>query len=513
MIRAMATRLADPGPLHDADLVVVGAGVTGLAVARALLRARPDLRVLVLESKQSAGGNIRTEREDGFLIDAGPDSFIRTKPHALALCRDLGLESEFIGTEDVARHVYVAHAGRLELLPGGMALAIPTRLDPLVKTPLLTFRGKLRMLAEPLVSRRTAPTDESILSFFARRVGEEGAEKLAGPLLSGIYAGDVSKLSIRATFPQLVALEKKHGSLVRGLLAEELAREGKSGRARPSMRDVLAWLRREGEARAASPFVSFRGGMGTLVDALVRSLPDGTLRLGTEVRALSRRDDGVYHVEVDGGAVRARAVVLATPAHVAAGLAPDAALARELGEIPYVSTATVFFALDRARVAHSLEGFGFIVPRGEARVLAATWVSSKWRGRAPAGASLIRAFVGGARDPELVESSSDEELVALAKLDLERLMGPLGAPRFTRVYRYARSSPQPVVGHVERLERIRARLSALPGLYVTGAAYDGVGIPDCVRQAEETAKAALEGPLRDAPGQGAPLRATAQPRH
>jgi oxygen-dependent protoporphyrinogen oxidase len=470
------------------SIVVVGGGLTGLSAAYAIHRARPDVELRLFEARSRIGGNVATEREDGFVIDAGPDSFVRTKPDALDLCRELGLESELIPTCEAARHVFVAHDGRLERMPGGMVLAVPTRLRPLLDTPLLSSMGKLRLLAEPLVPPDRSGDDESIDSFFARRIGQEGADRLAGPLLGGIYAGDVSKLSIGSTFPELVRLEREYGSLLRGFLARELA----GGRA-PGIREVYAWLRRNGDARAASPFLSLRKGMGSLIDALARALPADAVQTGAPVTSI-KRVDGRFRIEAGGESVVAHSVILAAPAHVAAGLVPDAALARELSGIPYVSTATVFFGLDRAAVAHGLEGFGFIVPKGEAGVLASTWVSSKWAARAPEGGALVRAFVGGARAEALVESSTDADLVRLARSELERFMGPLGTPRFTRVYRFVNASPQPHVGHRKRLERIAARLQALPGLYVAGAAYDGVGIPDCVRQARAAAGAALRRP-------------------
>jgi oxygen-dependent protoporphyrinogen oxidase len=293
------------------------------------------------------------------------------------------------------------------------------------------------------------------------------------------------------TFPQLAALERTHGSLLRGLLAQELSKDGATTHS-PSAADVFRWLRRSGEAQAPSPFLSFRNGMGTLIDALEGSLPAGSIHTSSPVDAVIPRSGGGYSVRVSGGeAFEADAVVLTTPAHAAANIVGDADLCRELSAIPYVSTAIVFFALDAALVKHDLRGFGFIVPPGESPLLASTWVSSKWQGRAPAGRALVRAFVGGARDPSRVAHSSDDELVELTRSELERLMGPLGAPLFTRVYRYTDASPQPVVGHADRVRGLRERLRALPGLYIAGAAYDGVGIPDCIRQAQTAAAGAL----------------------
>jgi oxygen-dependent protoporphyrinogen oxidase len=485
MLRALGTRMANRA--GDAPrVVVIGGGITGLATAHFVHRERPGWDVLLLEKSDRVGGNIRTDRHEGFLLDAGPDSFIRTKPEALDLCRELGIDNELIGTEEAARHVCIAKDGRLELLPGGMALAVPTRIEPLLRTPLLSRAGKMRALAEPLAPASKTSDDESILEFFTRRIGAEAAERLAGPLLSGIYAGDAAELSIRATFPQLVELEERHGSLLRGLLAAEWARRSQ-GQKQVRLVDVYKWLRRAGEAQAPSPFLSFENGMQTLVDALRRSLPQDGIRVRANVAAVRAVSTGGFVVEVERESIAADAVVIAAPAHAASALLGSSAAASDLGAIRYESTATIFFALDRSRVAHSLEGFGFIVPPGEGGLLAGTWVSSKWRHRAPEGGVLVRAFVGGARDPRRALDATDGELVTFARTELERLMGPLGKMRFARVYRYRQASPQPVLGHLGRVARIRACASETPGLYVAGAAYDGVGIPDCVRQAKAAA--------------------------
>jgi oxygen-dependent protoporphyrinogen oxidase len=471
-------------------VVIVGGGITGLAAAHRLATLRPDLPCVVLESRRRVGGNILTERRDGFVLDAGPDSFLRTKPDALALCDELGLRSELIGVRPEARTVYVAHRGRLERLPAGLALAVPTRIGPMLKTPLLGSLDKLRMLGDLVLPRRRngfARGDESIDAFVTRHFGSAAARQLAAPLLGGIYAGDITELSILSTFPQLVDLEAKHGSLVRGFFATQ--RSAAFG-AR-SARELARWLLR-GEQAAESPFCSLREGMGSLVDALAAALPRGSIHTDVEVVSLERRD--AWHVKLAGGeTLTAAAVLLATPAHVAARLAPRGALGEAFAEIPYVSTATIFFALDRSRIDHPLDGLGFVVPAGEGQILAGTWISSKWDHRVPPGGALIRAFVGGARAGGLVERSDDEALTALARTELERFMGRLGEPRFTRVFRYHGANPQPVVGHAARLKRLARLLDEHPGLHIAGAAYQGVGIPDCVRQG----RAAAERILRD----------------
>jgi oxygen-dependent protoporphyrinogen oxidase len=488
--------MSENGKSERRHVVVIGGGVTGLSAAYRVHTSRPDVEVTLVESRERLGGNIITERSDGFLIDGGPDSFLRTKPEAVALCKEIGLGDDLMTPRDDARKVYIVNRGRLELMPGGMALAVPTRVGPMLGTPILSFGGKLRMLGDLLIRGDGGDSDESIEDFIARRFGREAAQRIAAPLLGGIYAGDIAQLSMRATFPQLVDLEHKHGSLIRGLFAAQMARRGQtsngSGRLRETAR-LVAWLKRDAEV-APSPFYSLKGGMGSLIDALAKALPPDAIRRGRAARQLERLADGRWRVTLDDGqSLVADAVLLAAPAHVMAKLVPDTELASELESIPYVSTATVFLAFDQSSVGRELDGVGFIVPPGEARILAGTWVSSKWSHRAPEGSVLLRAFVGGAesRGSVRVKEHSDDELARLAHEELERLMGPLGEPLFSRVFRYVDSNPQPVVGHTARLERIERRLGALAGLYVAGAPYEGVGIPDCVKQAEAAAARVL----------------------
>jgi len=456
-------------------VVVVGAGITGLTAAYVLSNDEPRVRVTLLERRERVGGNIETERREGFLLDGGPDSFLSTKREGAELCRELGLGSDLIVPRPEAKKVYMVHRGRLEPMPGGLALAIPTQIGPMLTTPLVSFPGKLRMLGDLVLPRRRDTGDESIEDFIARRFGREAARRLAAPLLGGIYAGDIGELSVLSTFPQLVDVEKKHGSLARGLLALQLARARQNGGAKKS-------------GDAPSPFMSLKGGMGALVAALTEKLPAGTVQTGRTALGVERAGEG-WRVLLEGDTrVEADAVIFASPAHVTAKLVPDAELGRELSSIPYLTTATVFFAFPRAGLERPLDGVGFVAPKGEAEVIAGTWVSSKWDGRAPDDHVLVRAFLGGARAKVDISGSSDEELAAVAMRSLEGLMGKLGKPSLTRVFRYVDANPQPTVGHGARMARIEERLKGMPGLYVAGAAYDGVGIPDCVRQARTVAK-------------------------
>lgn len=488
------------------SVLVAGAGISGLSACHALLAERPDLDLSVVESRERAGGNIHTLRQDGYVIDAGPDSFLRTKPEAAALCRELGLGDELIAPSTEGRRVLIAHQGRLTPMPAGMALAVPTRLGPMLSTPLLSLAGKARILGDLFVSRPNHDTrDETVASFLKRHFGREATEHLAGPLLGGIFAGDIEELSILSTFPQLVDLEKKSGSLIRALFAAERARAVQANKDPNNRRgaalddplyppDLVAfvkWLYRQGQ-RPESPFQSLRGGMGQLVDKLVAKLPQASLHLGVSVLRLQRVGDGRWLAQLSNGTERAfDAVVLCLPAHAAAAVVPDASLAEELAAVLYVLTATVFFALPTKHLPRRLDASGYIVPRKEGRALASTWVSTKWEGRAPLSGALIRVFLGGAREPELVARASDEELAKLAREELERMIGPISNLDFVRTFKHVRTNPQPVVGHSARLGRIESRLAEMPGLHFSSSAFGGVGIPDCIRRAQAAARSVL----------------------
>jgi protoporphyrinogen/coproporphyrinogen III oxidase len=339
------------------------------------------------------------------------------------------------------------------------------------------------MLREPAVPRRKTGEDETIHAFLSRRFGDEAAAGLGGPILAGVYAGDTHQLSIQATFPQLPELEARYGSLVRGLFATQAEEGGPS---------FWQWLRRAGPAHAPSPFRTLDGGLGVLTDELAARLGPEVVRPGVSATALRRERNG-WRLETSAGPIDADDVVLAVPARIAAGLVPDPDAATELASVPFVSTATVFFGFDASAVERSLDGLGFVVPEGQARILAGTWVSSKWPGRAPPGKVLLRAFVGGARGEAELAEASDVEVSDLALSELRRLMGRLSEPELACVFRYPKASAQPVVGHLDRMRRVFARLSALPGLHLGGSGYDGVGIPDCVRQARAIAASIARG--------------------
>jgi oxygen-dependent protoporphyrinogen oxidase len=446
------------------DAIVVGGGVAGLVAARAL--AQRGRSFVLLEASGRWGGVVHTEREAGFVLDGGPDSVLAQKPEAAALCRALGLGERLVPTNPDARTVYVLHGRRLHPMPDGMVLGVPTRLWPLAVSGLFTVGGKLRMAMEPFVPRRTSDVDESIADFVERRLGRQAVERLGEPLLGGIHAGDPRQLSVQATFPRLLELERKHGSLVRGM--REAARTSRG-----------------------AAFLSLAGGMGELVDALAASVPASSRRLSVPVEAI-RRDGGDFVVSERESAWRGRALILAVPAHRAAPMlrafVPAAAAA--LATIRFASTATVLMGFRRHDLAHPLDGYGLVVPRTEGRrTLACTFVSTKLPGRAPEGHVLLRGFLGGVHDPAVVERD-DLTLRQHFFDEMAPVLGLRGAPLFARVFRWPQATPQMEVGHRGRVAAAEAALAAVPGLYATSGGFRGAGLPDVIGDAERTAEAA-----------------------
>jgi oxygen-dependent protoporphyrinogen oxidase len=467
-------------------IVIIGGGITGLsAAAAAASRAREIGRsasITVLEASTRLGGSIVTERVDGCLLDAGPDSWVASKPHATALATDLGLAASMIGTREHVRRYYVVWDGRLHAVPEGIVLGVPTRLGPLAGTRLFTWRGKLRMALEPLVRARRyqGDEDESIADFARRRLGREAADRLVAPLLGGISAGDAHDLSVRAAFPQLVAMENDYGSLTRGMLAQR--KRALSGT----------------EPSKASAFVSLVGGVGSLVDALhERVIATGvTVRLKTPAQSIER-SGGAYRVSLgQGESVVGDAVLMAVPGYAASALLSgiDADLAGRAASLTYGSTATVFLAYKRSDVHHPLDGVGFVVPRSLGRpILASTWVSSKWAHRAPEGRTLVRAFFGGASGEDVV-AADDASLTALARRELGALMRLETEPLWSRVFRFHRASAQMRVGHLAMMRDFRGRMTEVtPGVLVAGGGYGVTGIPDCIRDGQQAGKAMVDG--------------------
>jgi oxygen-dependent protoporphyrinogen oxidase len=463
-------------------VVVVGGGIAGLAAAHRLVElARETHRALdlvLVEAAGRLGGTIRTERAEGFLLEAGPDSFLSEKPWALVLAERLGLGPRLRRTDDRFRRTYVVRRGRLEALPEGFLLLAPTRVGPVLRSRVFSWRGKLRLGLDLVLPRRRAGGDESLGGFVRRRLGPEALERVAQPLVGGIYTADPDRLSLAATMPRFLALEREHRSLILGL-RRATRPEGGAGVS------GARW----------SLFVTLAEGMEELTTALAVRLPPAAVQLRAAVAAVAPTAEG-WRVElVDGRKLAADGVILAGPAPAMAAVlrAADGWLAGQLAGIPYASSATVALAYPRPAIRHPLDGFGFVVPRIEGRIaMACTFSSVKYPGRAPEGFVLLRVFVGGALQAELLEWD-DQTLARLAHDDVASLLGIAGPPVLSRVWRHPSTMPQYEVGHLDRIAALEAHLETLPGLALAGAAYRGVGIADCVHSGEVAAERLTSG--------------------
>ena len=449
-------------------VLVVGGGITGLAAARSL--ARDGVPVTLAEAGPVLGGKIATERVDGLILEMGPDSFLATRPAGVTLARDLGLGDDLVGTTD-PRAVYIRHRGELVPMPEGLGLVLPTKVLPFARTRLFSWPEKLRMTRD-VVSPRMLPADDiAVGTYLRRRLGSPLVERLAGPLVGGVYGTPIDELSLDAVVPQLRAAERDHRSLLLAGLAD--------GRA---MRSVIA--KRPPGSKSLGVFVSLRGGMGTLVDALEASLADAgaDVRTSCAVRSLDRAGSLVAARFADGSTGTYDGVILAVPAPVAArlleGEVPGATAA--LGGIPHGTSILVTLAYPRDRVGRELVGHGYLVPASEGGPISAcTWSSEKWPGRAPADIVLVRMFV---RDEGAATSLPEAELVAAARADAERTLRISGEPLLVRVSRWDGAMPRYTVGHLGRVAAVEAAVTAWPAVTVSGASYRGVGLPDCITQ-------------------------------
>jgi oxygen-dependent protoporphyrinogen oxidase len=455
-------------------VAIIGGGISGLSAALALHKQK--VPYLVLEAGERHGGVIRTERRDGFLLEGGPDSMLAQKPEGVALCRELGLGERLVPTNPDQRAVYVLHRRRLQPLPEGMMLAVPTKLLPFLASGLFSWPGKLRMGLDVVIPGKNGQADESIASFLRRRFGQEAVDRLGEPLLAGIHAGDPERLSILATFPRFRELERVHGSLVRGLWA--------TPRPKPAP-----------GAKPPAAFYSLRGGLGELVEALVSRLDASALRTSTSVRRVEATTEGFSLATEGGDPVAARRVIVAAPgpriAPALASLLPEAA--RALGAIPFASSATVLLGYRRDDVAHPLDGYGMVVPATEGlRTTALSFVSTKFPFRAPEGHVLLRGFLGGVRDPGAL-SLRDDEMIETVTRDMHEVLGLRGEPVLTRVFRWPGGTPQLEVGHLERMREVEQAVAAVPGLFLTGAGVRSTGIPDSVADGTRAGEAAAAG--------------------
>ncbi len=487
-------------------IAIVGGGITGRAAAHRLTELLPQAELAIFEASSRLGGVLETVHGDGFLIERSADNFLTKLPAVLDLCRRLGIADELIATDDTRRRAFVVRDGRLLPIPEGFFLMSPRKLRPILASSILSPRGKLRLLAEPFIARGPAsqipnqppapspqpPADESVASFARRRLGREAFERLVQPLVAGIYTADPEKLSMAATMPEFLAQEREHGSLLRAARGSR-ASDVRTGHFSDQSTDTASGAR-------YALFVTPKQGMTALTAAFANRLPNESIHLNTTAVAIRQTSDSRWQLEIQHppsgsppSALRPPpsfdALVLAVPAHAAARLLEtcDPDLAAELSAIEYAGCAVVSLGFSRGQIAHPLDGFGFVVPQIEKRrIIAGSFASQKFPGRAPDGAVLIRTFLGGALRPDLLELP-DDELRQVALDELRQLLGISGEPRIADIARWPRSMPQYHVGHLERIARIEQLASRLPNLALAGNAYHGVGIPQCIASAESAA--------------------------
>jgi oxygen-dependent protoporphyrinogen oxidase len=462
-------------------IAVIGGGITGLAAAyrlREIAAAHEfPLEVTLLEAGSRLGGALETIRHEDCILETGADSFLSEKPWALDLAERLGLADSLVRTQERFRKTFVVRGGRLIPIPEGFSLIAPTYLGPVFRSPLFSLAGKLRIMLEPVIPRQRSTADESLAAFVRRRLGREVLERVAQPLAAGIYTADPDQLSAAATMPRFVAMERAHGSLIRGLRAAAKNR-GADSRGTSGAR----W----------SLFVSFNGGIGTMVDALAAKLGDA-VHYGAHVTAITRAESGWRIDRSHGAPMAADAIVCAAPAGPAASLIEphDHVLANELKSIGYASAAVVNLVFRTTDFPRALSSFGFVVPIAERRkIIAGSFSSLKFAGRSPGDKIVARVFIGGALQNAML-TLEDDAMVAAAREEFGALLGVEAPPQFAYVRRWPESMPQYTVGHLERAATIRMQAATLPGLFLAGAYLDGVGIPDCVRHGEGAAEAAF----------------------
>jgi oxygen-dependent protoporphyrinogen oxidase len=455
-----------------ASVVIIGGGISGLSAAYYL--GKGGAASTILESRPRLGGVIQTEHVEGCTIEAGPDSFLSAKPAAVELATELGLAGEIIGSNDHLRKTYVRRGGRLIPLPDGLMMMVPTKILPLVTTRLVSWSTKLRMGMELLRAPKPHAGDESVAQFIEEHYGTEAVDYLAEPLLSGIYGGSPNDLSVSSVLPRFVQLATQYGSLTRGVLAER-AKATRNGPATPLFR-------------------TFKGGLGQLVEAATTAIRGRAEVRQVRAQTVERTSSG-FRVRAGGDWLETVSLMVGCEAHSASQLlaAVDPRLAELLGQVPYSSSITLALGFDAADFPTPPDGFGFLIPKKERRRLAAcTWVGTKFSHRVPPGKIVARCFIGGAEAPEAL-AASDEKLAAEATRELQEITGITAQPRFVRIFRWPRSMAQPTVGHPARVAEIEARTAAIPGLHLAGNAYQGIGIPDCIRLGRQAATRILEG--------------------
>jgi len=456
------------------DILIVGGGITGLAAAHRLIELNDEntfeVNLKLLESSPRLGGNISTLTQDNLLIEEGPDSFITAKPHGLNLCKRLGIENELIPTSEKNRKTLIYLNGRLVALPEGFILLSPTKILPFITSPILSFYGKIRVLLELLIPKSKNVGDESLKSFVTRRFGKELFENIAQPLIGGIYTSDPQRLSMKSALPDIHNLEHKYGSVIKGFMNE--------------------YSRKQESGARYSQFVTLKDGMQTLVDAITSKIPDESIKTNQTVKQIKKTKKG-WKVETENGEkYQADGTIIAAPSYVSAKILKslDLELSDYLSKIEFVSSAIVILAYKKEDFRNKIDGFGFVVPAKEnLNIIACSFSSEKFEGRAPSDSVLLRCFVGGALNQDFLKND-DQEIISTVKDELKKILNINSDPQFTHLKRYPNSMPQYNVGHSEILSKINKLVSKYSDLELAGNSYEGVGIPDCIRSGEIAAE-------------------------
>jgi oxygen-dependent protoporphyrinogen oxidase len=466
--------------MSNKRIAIIGGGISGLATAYSLeeiaRKKGESVSIILFEKNNRIGGNILTERTEGFLVEGGPDCFLSEKPWAIQLCEKLGMADKLLCTNDEFRKTYIYWKGRLRELPEGIMLMIPTRFLPLLKSDLFSLSGKLRMGMELFIPKRKSGGDESLSEFVRRRLGQEIVERVAEPLVAGVHAENPDTMSIKSRFPRFVQMEDEYGSLIKGMIAKRRMSIN-------SERNKSKW----------TMFMTLKNGLDELPLTIVKALKITEIRTNKEASGISKSGDTYKILFKNGDIIDADAIVFATPSYEAGRLLKglNSSLSEQLDTIPYVSTATISLAYKKDMISHPMNGFGFLVPRVEnRRIMGASWVSRKFSYRAPDDSVLIRCFIGGSRNEGLV-SLSDKDMLKMVREELGDIMGISAEPILTRVYRWEKAMPQYTIGHDERVSKIEDGISKYPDIFVTGSAYRGGGISECIKNAQLTAESVL----------------------
>ncbi|MGA8183193.1 MAG: protoporphyrinogen oxidase [Terriglobia bacterium] len=471
-------------------IAIVGGGISGLTAAYKLAQARErglPVSEFLIEADNRLGGVVRTEQLEGFVLEGGPDSFISEKPEAAALCRELGLGDLLIGSNDDERQTYILHKGKLVPLPEGLMLLAPTRIRPFLKSPLLPLSSKLMLATEWFVTpTKPRDYDESIGTFVRRHFGKAMLENIVDPLLAGVYGGDAMSLSVESVLPRFREMENQYGSLIRGAIAarRKVRKTGRSGG--------------KDEQKSNSLFVTLKNGLGELTKALETRLDPSRVHLGQRVVSIERVGHhwkSPYRIRCEGNqAYEAEAVILALPVHACADF--FASFTEDLVDacraVPFSSAITVNLGFDEDVAATLPPGFGFLVPAKErSRLLACTFVHRKFQYRAPPGKALLRCFLGGTRDPEIMQLSNNE-IIPLVRQELRSILGLETQPLFSFISRWPSAMAQYNLGHKDRILRIAALIQKYPHLHLAGNAYTGIGLSDCIRTGKEAAEQVMD---------------------